>query len=287
MWHFISEKISEAIESDFICGDIREVHGGDTHQSFKISDGRKRFFVKTNNADAALNFQAEALGLMALSENSHLQVPNFICHGICEDKSYIVLQHILIKEGIPQQWLELGAGLAKMHKTQVSDSYGCEFNNYIGNTPQVNHAMTNWCDFFAENRIGHMLQLLAKSGIRFVDIDAAVEHVKSFLQSHQPRASMLHGDLWRGNIGFYKSQPVIFDPAFYYGDRETDIAMTELFGPFPDSFYQGYQQVWSLASGYESRRPLYQLYHILNHALMFGGNYMQSAKDTLKHISKL
>lgn len=287
MWHFISEKISEAIESDFICDDIREVHGGDTHQAFRISDGRKRFFVKINNAEASLNFQAEALGLMALSANEHIQVPKFICHDICEEKSYLVLQHIIIKDGESDQWQNLGSALAHMHKTQSQTDFGCDFNNYIGKTPQVNHLMVNWCDFFAENRIGHMLQLLAQSGIRFVDIDAAVEQVKSYLKSHQPQASMLHGDLWRGNVGFFKSQPVMFDPAFYYGDRETDIAMTELFGRFPESFYRGYQQTWPLDVNYKSRKSLYQLYHILNHALMFGGHYMQSARETLKQISNV
>jgi fructosamine-3-kinase len=153
-------------------------------------------------------------------------------------------------------------------------------------TPQLNKVSDTWADFYAESRIGHMLHLLANQGIRFVDIDAAVEHIKALLKEHTPVSSMLHGDLWRGNVGFFKQQAVLFDPAFYFGDRETDIAMTELFGRFPTPFYTGYNNTWQLDAGYQKRKPLYQLYHILNHALMFGGHYMQSAKDTLMHLQR-
>lgn len=287
MWHFISEKISETIKTDFICDDIRSFNGGDTHKAFRISDGRRRFFVKINDVDANTNLHCEALGLMQLSQNQALRVPNFICDGITEDKSYLVLEHINLKDGDEQDWENLGKGLADMHRNQNHKMFGCEINNFIGKTPQVNGFKVRWADFFAENRIGHLLQLLAGRGIRFVNIDAAVENIKVWLKDHSPISSMLHGDLWRGNVGFFKHQGVIFDPAFYYGDRETDIAMTELFGRFPEAFYVGYNKAWPLDEGYKIRRILYQLYHILNHALMFGGHYTQSAKESLLKINRL
>lgn len=287
MWHFISDKISETIQSDFVCDDIRPVAGGDTHEAFRISDGRKRFFVKINNLDAEINFHSEALGLMQLAKNTCVRLPKYICDGCAEDKSYLVLQHINFKDGNDAQWQVFGSNLAQLHRQNSHELYGCKFNNYIGHTPQLNTMCNTWSDFFAENRIGHMLHLLANQGIRFVDIDAAVDHIKVWLKDHTPLSSMLHGDLWRGNIGFFKEQGVIFDPAFYYGDRETDIAMTELFGRLPSQFYEAYNNSWPLDEGYKERKPLYQLYHILNHALMFGGHYMQSARDTLQKISKI
>lgn len=284
MWHFVSEKISEVTGTDFICDDIREVSGGDTHRAYKISDGRKRYFVKTNTIDAVDNFATEASGLQSLSQCNKIRIPNPICHGIAGDASFLVLEHITLKDGNPQSWFELGKRLAELHRCEDHGRYGCECNNYVGKTPQDNHWEQDWASFFAEHRIGHMLQLLANNGIQFVDIDHAVDLTKQSLKNHCPKASRLHGDLWQGNVGFFKDRPVIFDPAFYYGDRETDLAMTELFGRFPASFYQGYNEVWQIDKDYSQRRDLYQLYHILNHALMFGGNYTQSAQATIRKL---
>jgi fructosamine-3-kinase len=129
-----------------------------------------------------------------------------------------------------------------------------------------------------------MLQLLLEHGYNLANIDKVVASVKQLLAGHTPESCMLHGDLWKGNVGFYKSQPVIFDPAFHFGDRETDLAMTELFGRFPDTFYQGYNDIWPLEDNYQYRKPIYQLYHTLNHALLFEGYYLDSAKLILKNL---
>ncbi|WP_240485064.1 fructosamine kinase family protein [Aestuariibacter salexigens] len=284
MWHFISEQISEQIDAPFICDDIREVSGGDTHRAFKISDGKRRFFVKTNGANSIEHFTAEAEGLAHLQQAEHFRVPRVICTGCVGEHSFLVLEHVTMHSGNEQNWYQFGQHLAHLHRHHTQQMYGWQEDNFIGVTPQPNRWDKKWSHFFAEQRIGYMLQLLAERGHKLVDIDNTVNAVTRLLNGHAPESSMLHGDLWHGNTGFFKDSPVLFDPAFYYGDRETDIAMTELFSKFPSAFYAGYHDVWPLSDDYQYRKSVYQLYHILNHALLFGEHYLQSAQATLKNL---
>jgi fructosamine-3-kinase len=284
MWHFISERISECIQQDFICDDIREVKAGDSHKAYKISDGKQHFFVKINEKIHLTNFEVEVDGLEHLSNTQLFKVPNFICTGLVSNHSFLVLEYINMSQGNEQSWFHFGQTLAELHKTQTQQMYGWQEDNFIGLTPQSNLWQKKWSCFFAEQRIGFMLQLLSEKGLALANIDTVVESIKSLLTGHNPKPSMLHGDLWQGNAGFHKNQPVLFDPAFYFGDRETDLAMTELFGRFPVHFYQGYADIWPLEVDYEYRKPIYQLYHVLNHALLFGGHYIESAKITLKNL---
>ena len=284
MWHFISEQISERTHQDFICDDIREVSQGDTHQAYKISDGKRRFFVKINGKNNLSNFEAEAEGLEHLQKADLFRIPNVICFGKVSDSSFLVLEHIQMTHGTEQSWFAFGEKLAQLHNLQTQEMYGWQEDNFIGLTPQPNKWHKKWCQFFAEQRIGFMLQLLAEKGHDLVDIDQAVDAVKTLLNGHCPKASMLHGDLWQGNTGFHKEQAVMFDPAFYYGDREAELAMTELFNKFPPAFYAGYESVWPIDKDYQYRKSIYQLYHILNHAILFGGHYLNSARSTLKNL---
>ncbi|MDC0602999.1 fructosamine kinase family protein [Aliiglaciecola sp.] len=284
MWHFISEQISQQIEHDFICADIREINSGDSHKSFRISDGKRRFFVKTNSHEKRQHFEAEAQGLTHIQNTHIFKVPNIICFGEIEEHSFLVLEFLTLRSGDESNWFEFGKKLAQMHKQHTQEMHGWQDDNYIGLTTQPNPWTKKWSQFFAEQRIGYMLQLLAEKGHHLANIEQAVSAIESLLKGHTPDASMLHGDLWTGNTGFNKNEAVIFDPAFYYGDRETDIAMTELFNRFPQTFYQGYDSIWPLPSQYQYRKPIYQLYHILNHALLFGGHYLQSAEATLKNL---
>ena len=285
MWHFISDEIAKNIEREFVCDDIREITSGNTHKAFKITDGRSRFFIKVNDAAHLPHFKAESEGLEHLQKTQLFKVPKTICSGTVGDKAFLVLEFINLANGSEQNWYEFGQLLANQHQHYTQDMYGWQEDNFIGLSPQSNRWQKKWNTFFAEQRIGYMLQLLAEKGQHLTNnIDEVVETVSRLLAGHQPLSSMLHGDLWSGNTGFYKDKPVMFDPAFYYGDRETDLAMTELFGRLPDPFYQGYQDCWALPAAYEFRKPVYQLYHILNHALLFGGHYLESARSTLKNM---
>lgn len=284
MWHFISEQISQTTQRDFICNEIREIQGGNSHGTFKISGENKRFLVKTNKKIYLSNFEAEAEGLAHLSQSELIRTPKVICVGVVSDHSFLVMEYISMTEGTHTDWYKAGQALADMHKNFSQKMYGWQTDNFIGLTPQANQWTKKWSHFYAEQRIGLMLQLLYEKGIQLVDIDKAVEVIKNLFAGHNPKASMLHGDLWQGNLGFNHQQLVLFDPAFYFGDRESDMAMTELFGRFPDNFYHGYADVWPLDHEYQYRKPIYQLYHILNHALLFGGHYLDSAKLTLKNL---
>ncbi|MDO6693349.1 fructosamine kinase family protein [Aliiglaciecola sp. 3_MG-2023] len=284
MWHFVSDQISQQLNQEFICDDIREITEGDSHSAYRISDGHKRFFVKLNDEDKILNFSAEAEGLEHIAKANIFKTPKVICYGVSENKSYLVLEYLRLAQGNEQSWYSFGSKLACMHQTQTQNMFGWQEDNFIGLTPQPNPWTKKWPQFFAEQRIGYLLQLLAEQGHALAAIDEVVVSVEKLLHGHNPAASMLHGDLWIGNTGFQHDLPVIFDPAFYYGDRETDIAMTELFNKFPGAFYDGYNTVWPLSNEYTYRKPVYQLYHILNHALLFGGTYLQTAKSLLKNM---
>lgn len=284
MWHFISEQIRQQIKTDFSYDDIQEVSNGDSHQAFKLSDGKQRFFVKVNSNDQLANFTAEAEGLKHLAASKIFRLPTVICCGRVATHSFLVLEHISMNQGNEYSWQRAGEKLAQLHQQETQQMYGWQEDNFIGTTPQANMWHRKWCQFFAEQRIGIMLQRLAEQGHHLANIEQSISSVKSLLAGHQPTASMLHGDLWHGNIGFHHEQAILFDPAFYFGDRETDIAMTELFSRFPAAFYQGYNSVWPLEEEYEYRKSVYQLYHILNHALLFGGHYLESAKVMLKNL---
>ena len=286
MWHFISEEISKSINKDFICDDIREIRSGHSHKAFKITDGRSRYFVKTNQKSYLPHFESEIDGLTHLSKAQLFRLPKIICSGVVADKAFLVLEFLTLSEGTTEDWFQFGQLLAQQHQTQTQNMYGWQEDNYIGLSPQPNKWNKKWCQFFAEQRIGFMLQLLAEKGKNLANIDKIVAAVFKLLAGHVPVASMLHGDFWSGNSGFHKGLPTLFDPALYYGDRETDIAMSELFARLPTAFYEGYQATWPLDPGYEYRKPVYQLYHVLNHALIFGEHYIQSAQAILKNMEQ-
>jgi len=171
--------------------------------------------------------------------------------------------------------------LAALHRRQAA-RFGWARDNTIGATPQANGWCESWTMFWRERRLAPQLALAARNGYR---ID--VPPVWRLLEGHEPAPSLLHGDLWSGNAGFLPDgAPVLFDPAVYYGDREADLAMTELFGGFPGEFYCAYNAAWPLASGYQQRKPLYNLYHLLNHLNLFGGGYLTQVRAALRLLAR-
>jgi len=199
----------------------------------------------------------------------------------------VVLEWIDLGRG--GAWEEMGRHLAAMHQKTPPNSlnrgFGWDRNNTIGSTPQINTWTSNWAEFFAEHRIGYQLSLAKRRGGTFSKGEQLVKAIPELLADHQPQPSLVHGDLWGGNAAFTASgEPLIFDPAAYCGDREVDIAMTELFGGFPSAFYRGYNEVWPLDAGYEQRKTLYNLYHILNHFNLFGGGYASQANGMIQRI---
>ena len=285
MWQSIAKEISQATKTTFEITNTRSVGGGCINQGYKLVGNNNSYFVKLNQASKADMFQAEALGLKQMYATKTITIPKPICWGTAESSSYIVLEWLDLGRGSNSSWQEMGRQLAMMHRQGTADKFGWEINNTIGSTPQINTWMDNWADFFADQRIGYQLRLANRKGGNFSDIDEIVSAVRTKLADRQPEASIVHGDLWSGNADITADgQPTIFDPATYYGDREVDIAMTELFGGFPAAFYQGYNGHWQLDSGYKERKNVYNLYHILNHFNLFGGGYGSQAKRMIQQI---
>ena len=286
MWNTIAAQISEATGELFEIADSRSVGGGCINRGNAISDGKRTFFIKLNHASQVEMFAAEALGVQQMWETRTIRVPKPICWGTAADSAYLVLEWLdLNGRGGSEVWMEMGRQLAAMHRQGTCERFGWDRNNTIGSTPQINTPTEDWGEFFREYRIGYQLKLAARKGMHFNGSDRLLDKIPELLAGHEPQPSLVHGDLWGGNAGVTATgEPVIFDPATYYGDRETDLAMTELFGGFSSAFYRGYNEAWPLDSGYERRKPLYNLYHILNHFNLFGSGYAGQAERMIQQL---
>ena len=264
---------------------LARLSGGDINQAWQIYDRERRYFVKTNRADLLPMFVAEKAGLDEIYQSQTIRVPRVICCEVEGSQSFIVLEFLDIS-GSPDESL-LARQLAGMHN-HTARHFGFGINNTIGSTPQVNDENESWVDFWQVHRLGYQLELAKKNGldskmiVRGEILNASVD---KFFSDYQPLASLLHGDLWSGNYaGDSKGNPVIFDPACYYGDHEADLAMMELFGQPGRRFFDVYDEVFSIDPGYTTRRELYNLYHILNHANLFGGHYSASARNLIERL---
>jgi len=284
MWQQIEDIISTANNQAFQIKERQAVTGGDINLAYLIKDEQRRYFAKINQKDFLENFEQEFYSLEQLNLLGMIRCPRPLAHGHSINKSFLILEYLNLSIGLSQQWHQLGVQLAETHKISNHAQYGWQHDNMIGSTKQPNNWQKSWSMFFTQQRIRWQLQLLKDKSIKLGNIEHICNHCHDLLASHHPRPSLLHGDLWLGNVGFVDKEPVIFDPACYYGDRETDLAMTELFGQFPEEFYQGYQATFPLQKHYEKRKPIYNFYHILNHANMFGGVYIDQAKASLQRL---
>ncbi len=285
MWDEIEANIRESAGVAFTLRDRRSVSGGSINQAYCIGDGQHRYFVKLNQAHKVSMFEAEALGLKEMAAAQSILVPRPLCWGTASSNSYIVLDWMELGQGSVTSWVEMGRQLAHLHRQSSTQGFGWQQNNTIGDTPQINTWTEDWVTFFATHRIGYQLQLAQHNRGNFAQAEELLYAIPTLLADHNPEPSLVHGDLWSGNAAFdWNGNPVIFDPAVYYGDREIDLAMSELFGGFPAAFYQGYQMIWPLDSGYSKRKVLYNLYHILNHFNLFGGSYGHQAERMMKEI---
>ena len=300
MWTEIASHISQVTGETFEITQRRSVSGGCINQGYAVKGTRITYFVKLNQASQVQMFEAEALGLKQMLETQTIRVPKPICVGTAADFSYIVLEWLeLGGSNSTQSWKEMGRQLAVMHQATPPQpstppnpslvrggqwGFGWDINNTIGSTPQINTWTSDWAEFFAEYRLGYQFQLARRRGGQFPQQERLLAAIPKLLD-HQPQPALVHGDLWGGNAAVTTSgEPVILDPATYVGDREVDIAMTELFGGFPTAFYRGYNEEWSLDEGYKTRKTLYNLYHILNHFNLFGGGYASQANRMIEQI---
>lgn len=296
--HFTS--IDEALSALFGSGvgisQRERISGGDINDAYGITlTNGCRIFMKANTKDNTLFFTAEAAGLSAISATGAVGTPRILACGTDEEKggcSFLLLEFIYGGKRMPDYWEILGHQLADMHKAPVADyvqggTYGFVSDNYIGARSQINTPYESWTAFFRDCR----LEVQFRSAVRYFDtadrkkITRLLDHMEDILiEPEYP--SLLHGDLWGGNvITGNDGKAWLIDPAVYVGHAEADIAMTELFGGFSAAFYGAYREAGILQSGYEQRRDIYNLYHLLNHLNMFGSGYLSSVKRIVERYA--
>lgn len=254
----------------------RRVAGGSISCAWQLSGDERSYFIKTGPPGSLPLFQSEQDGLAALAQASAVRVPRVFACGDVNGRSVLVLEWLELATTNRTSDIQLGILLAQQHHIS-GQAFGWPQDNFIGVTPQLNGWANNWVTFMRERRLGWQFELAERNGYgkKLASLGRRLlDDLGAFYTGYEPSPSLLHGDLWGGNYASIAGAPVIFDPAVHYGDRESDIAMTRLFGGFSKDFYDAYSAVWPLAAGHEDRVALYQLYHLLNHLNMFGEAYL-------------
>jgi protein-ribulosamine 3-kinase len=286
-WNAVAASIARATGEPFRVDRANPLSGGCINQGFHLQGDRLEFFVKLNAASALPMFEAEAAGLREIAATRTVRVPRPVCAGAEGSQAWLVLEYLSLSRSQPRTSAALGERLAAMHRI-VQERFGWTRDNAIGSTPQINAPLSDWAAFWGEHRLGYQLDLAARNGYAAVLEPRAtrlLERLPKLLTGYRPAASLVHGDLWGGNAATTTSgEPVLFDPAVYYGDREVDFAMTTLFGGFSREFYIAYEGVWPLDPGHRERRDLYNLYHVLNHLNLFGSGYLAQAQQMIDRL---
>ena len=286
-WSDIERSIAAATTMPFRIESRVPVGGGCINAAFRIAGSGRTYFVKTNAPPAADVFAAEAAGLAEIAQSQTVRVPPPLCQGCNAKASWLVLEWIEFGSARRDGSCALGQALAAMHRT-TAPRFGWHRDNTIGATPQVNTQGSDWPEFWRERRLGFQFALAAKNGAPpslHAKGDRLARDFAVLLKGCAVKPALLHGDLWGGNVGFTSSGvPVIFDPAVYYGHREADLAMTELFGGFSADFYAAYHEAFPLDAGYGVRKHLYNLYHVINHYNLFRGGYARQAETMIDRL---
>jgi fructosamine-3-kinase len=266
---------------------IDQVHGGDIHSAWRIEFSNKKFFLKRNIRNKKfLEFEKYCLqNLKKYINQENLIIPEVITYKNIKNIEILLFEWIDINNFDQKK---LGKGLGELHLKSAESNpkmFGFPVEGFIGTTDQKKGLEENWIDCFLNLRIIPQLLILKSSTLDKEIINKVKEKIKSELLNHKPINALVHGDLWSGNAGTNKcGKGVIFDPASWWADNEVDIAMTKLFGGFRKEFYEEYHRFFPLKKGYEKRIIIYNFYHILNHANMFGGGYLKQVKDYVKEI---
>ncbi|MFW5443836.1 MAG: fructosamine kinase family protein [Methylococcaceae bacterium] len=280
-WQYIAKQIEQTTEQPFTVINSRPVGGGCINTAYILQGQNSSYFIKLNRHELLSMFEAEFAGLQEIAQTKTVPVPQAIIYGISGDKAFLVLNNIQLATSNTQSDKQLGQQLAELHKIQ-QPYFGWHQNNTIGSTEQINQRSDDWISFWRKQRLSFQLSLAEKNGYGgklTQSGEKLSESLDYFFDHYKPQPSLLHGDLWSGNYAATnKGDAIIYDPACYYGDRETDIAMTELFGGFGSSFINTYNNAYPLHSDYSIRKTLYNLYHILNHLNLFGSSYQHQAQ---------
>ncbi len=269
--------------------ELRSQGGGCINHASQLVTKKKKYFLKWNSQSLPNMFTTEAIGLRLLSSAKAIRIPEVIKAQEAQAgiPAYLLSEWIDIRSSFDQR--KCGHQLAQLHLNTESGRYGLDLDNYIGSTPQYNTWHTDWISFFRDMRLQPQIELAIRNNRcgsdRKQKLDQLLNRLEDWLGAIPRKACLLHGDLWAGNvIGDEHSNPVLIDPAVYYGDREADLAFTQMFGGFSQAFYQAYHETYPLEPGYQDRFEIYNIYHILNHLNLFGESYGYSLDSTLRRL---
>lgn len=263
------------------------ISGGSINEAYRLKTNHGYFFVKINSADRFPQlFEKEIMGLLKLKENTSLKVPNPLIEGEDQDYSFLIMEYISEGNRSEKFWENFGHGLASLHQ-KSANSFGLEYDNYVGSLKQKNLQKKKWSNFFLENRIQYQESLAESNNRLDKETKKLLEllYIKKNQLFPEEPPSLLHGDLWSGNFMISeKGEAVIMDPAIYYGHREMDIAMSHLFGGFHPLFYKAYEEVYPLEKGWQHRLEICNLYPLFVHVNLFGTAYGNRLKSSLSGI---
>ncbi len=286
---YITDYVVDHLGHDYQYARLRRSGAGCINETWELyAEGQRSLFVKIGRKGFSSMYQREFEALIELRKAQKFHVPEPMITGLLEDEcALLVMEFIPLTPVRRSSESALGEALAEMHSI-VSAEYGLTEDNYIGRSMQQNGWSDNWWQFFCEKRLSYQLGVAVESGIHqelASQIQGIIQRAPDFFASHHPSASMLHGDLWSGNVSTDShGMPVIYDPALYYGDPETDIAMSQMFGALGLGVYEAYYGNISSVEGVELRRPLYDLYHWLNHFNLFGVTYLGQINRVVKQL---
>jgi protein-ribulosamine 3-kinase len=286
----LADAIGEATGEGFELLGAGPVAGGCIHRALRLDGedarGKRSYFAKVNEAASAAMFSAEAEGLEALRRAGAIAVPSVVAKGADDDHAWLILEWLDLEPlGAPGA-AALGTALAAQHRV-AQERFGWARDNFIGASPQVNGWSDDWLSFWRDRRLHAQLRFAAHNRLpsRMIDRgERLAADCGAFFRNYAPAKSLLHGDLWGGNAASSAGAPAVFDPAVYVGDREADVAMTQLFGGFPNEFLAAYRAAWPLDDGFPVRRDFYNLYHVLNHANLFAGAYVRQSADSIEKL---
>ncbi len=285
-WNNITDALQSVTSLNFKPESAEMVMGGDINRSYKIAANDGSFaFVKFNERNKLNMFEAEAAGLAALAATNTVRVPEVIHFGQNDVESYLALEFLPLTKYRDE--VVFGQQLAALHK-HTQAQFGWHINNTIGLATQVNTPDDSWINFWINYRLKPQLNIARRNncGAHFTKLGQdLLEKCPALFVGHKPEASLLHGDLWGGNAaGLEDGTPVIFDPACYYGDREVDLAMMELFGGYDNKCYDAYNEAYPVSDGYGIRKLFYNLYHVLNHFNLFGSGYHRQSMQMIEKL---
>lgn len=285
--HFFSEIIKDNIGSGTEVMKVSPIGGGCINQAAQIGTNKGDFFIKWNPANPEM-FETEAAGITMLSRCNLLKLPKIYGYGIVNEIGYLLLEFVQKEKVSEKYWNNLGTGLAELHRSNTAPEFGLGHDNFIGRLSQSNTLNSDWSTFFINQRLLPQIELAENNDLINSSLIHKFEKLFKLLPELFPKEkpALLHGDLWSGNVmPTSNNMPFIYDPAVYYGNRETELAFTMLFGGFDKKFYNVYRDNFPLAIGFKNRAEVYNLYPLLVHVNLFGSSYLTSIESTLRKFS--